>query len=169
VTAPFQDLVDKIADQERVPRAVAQALVDTENIKRNPAIAIRESYGGGSFGLTMITLTTARGLGFTGTPGQLLAPDTNLTYGLRYLRQMFDQVGQGSWSRARAGYNAGPDLSPWPAADVARFERNLARWSGPSPGFQKPPIQIAGIGGWLLPLVILGFLLPLLFTRRRST
>jgi len=167
VSAPFQNLVDQVADRERVPRPVAQALVDTENIKRNPAIAIRESWGGGSFGLTMITLSTARGLGFTGTPGQLLDPETNLTYGLRFLRHMYDQVGQGSWSRARAGYNAGPDLSPWPAQDVARFERNLARWSGPSPGFQQPPIQMAGIGG-LMFLMILGLLLPALFKKRRA-
>ncbi len=163
--APFEDLVNQVADREEVPRSVAQALVDTENSKRNPAISIKERYGGGSFGLTMITLRTAQSLGFRGTPGQLLEPETNLTYGLRYLRQMYDQVGHGSWSRARAGYNAGPDLTPWPAADVARFERNLARWSGPSPGFQKP--AMAGMGGSLILLVILGLLLPLLL--RRST
>jgi soluble lytic murein transglycosylase-like protein len=164
---PFQELIDQVADQEGIPRPVAQALVDTENIKRDPAIVIKEAWGGGSFGLTMITLRTAQSLGFKGTPGQLLDPRTNLAFGFRYLRQMFDSVAKGSWTNARAAYNAGPDMKPWPAADVARFTANLARWSGPSPGFQKPPILRAGIGGWPMVLIIVGLLLPLLFKKRR--
>lgn len=187
MAARYEALIDAIADRERVPRAVAQALVDTENAKRDPSIVIKEAWGGGSFGLTMITLRTAQSLGFTGTPAQLLDPTINVTFGLRYLRQVFDSVSRGDWGRARWAYNVGPDLDPpWPAADKARFLSNLGRWTplkgnpaspaaipavqpGPAPPtFQKPPILRAGIGGWLMPLLILGWVLPMLFRRRRS-
>jgi len=186
MAAKYEALVDSIADAERVPRAVAQALVDTENPKRDPTIILREAWGGGSHGLTMITLATAtKTLGFRGTSAQLIEPSTNLAYGLRYFRQMYDQVGRGDWGRARWAYNVGPDLDPpWPAADKARFINNLARWAplkapavavvapaaapGPAPpAFQKPPILRAGIGGWLMPLILVGWLLPMLFSKRK--
>lgn len=185
--AKYEALIDTIADTERVPRAVAQALVDTENPQRDASIVIPEAWGGGSHGLTMMTLVTAtKDLGFRGTSAQLLDPRVNLTYGLRYLRKMYDQVGRGDWGRARWAYNVGPDLNPaWPANDKTRFLRNLARWTplktaaappaqvaaaapGPAPpAFQKPPILRAGIGGWLMPLILLGWLLPMLFSSRR--
>lgn len=164
---PFETLVDQIGLQERVPGHVAQALVDTENEARNPDLVLSEDWGGGSHGLTMITLTTARGLGFRGTSAQLNEPKTNLLYGLRYLRQMFDQVGNGDWARAYAGYNAGPDLSPWPANAVRRFQGKLDYWISVRrpPGFQKPPTpatNLAAIGGGLQRFLILGLIFTFL-------
>lgn len=189
MVAKFEALIDSVADGERVPRHIAQALVDTENVQRDPSIVIKENWGGGSHGLTMITLRTAQSLGFSGTSGQLVDPTTNLHYGLRYLRQMFDHVGQGDWGRARWAYNVGPDLVPdWPASDKSRFLRNVAKW-GPlkstaaaaapgaaPPAFPKPPTPIkAGVGGAgsLSLFVMMGLLIPVLwrylFPRRRRT
>jgi transglycosylase-like protein with SLT domain len=183
----FESLVDQVADFERVPRHIAQALVDTENAARDPSIVIKEAWGGGSHGLTMVTLRIAQSLGFNGTSGQLLEPTVNLTYGLRHLRNMFDKVGRGDWGRARWAYNVGEDLVPdWPSNDKARFLRNVAKW-GPlksaaapppastssPPSFQKPPTPIqAGAGGsnYLSLFLMLGVLIPFLwrqFTRRR--
>lgn len=186
MAAKYEALVDAVADREGVPRAVAQALVDTENPQRDPSIVIKEAWGGGSFGLSMITLRTAQSLGFPGTPAQLLDPATNLVYGFKYLRQVYNSVGKGDWRRARWAYNVGPDLNPpWPEADKTRFLRHLARWTplkapantapaataaapGPAPPtFQKPPVLRAGIGGWLMPLILLGWLLPMLFSKRK--
>lgn len=162
---PFESLIDQIAAQERVPGYVGQALVDTENEQRQADLILNESWGGGSHGLTMITLTTARGLGFRGTSADLVVPATNLRYGLRYLRQMFDLVGRGDWPRAYAAYNAGPDLSPYPAQAVARFQSKLDLWIARRrpPGFQAPPaaIQKAGAGG-LTAFLMLGALFPML-------
>ena len=89
----FEDLINQIAAQERVPAQVAQALVDTENPKRDPSLLLMERWGGGSYGLTMITLWTARSLGFAGRPDGLKDPTTQLRYGLRYLRRMFRSRG----------------------------------------------------------------------------
>lgn len=178
MAAKFEALVDQVADRERVPRWIAQALVDTENPRRDPTLLIPEAWGGGSHGLTMITFATAtKTLGFRGTSAQLLDPVTNLTYGLRYLRQMFDQVGRGDWGRARWAYNVGPDLNPpWPANDKTRFLAYVKKWgpikgamgeapaAGPPASFQQPPATTAGAGGTWKPspllIVILGALLP---------
>jgi hypothetical protein len=114
----------------------------------------------------MITLTTARGLGFRGTSSDLNEPTTNLRYGLRYLRQMFDQVGNGDWARAYAGYNAGPDLSPWPAGPVKHFQAKLDYWISVRrpPGFRVPPTpaNLAAIGGGLQRFLILGLIFTFL-------
>lgn len=167
----YEELIDKIAAQERVPGFVAQALVDTENEARQADLVLNEAWGGGSHGLTMITLRTARSLGFRGTSNDLVKPDTNVRYGLRYLRQMFDQVGNGDWPRTYAAYNAGPDLSPWPEKAVSRFRGKLDLWIARRrpPGFRSPPTRRAGVGG-LTSLVIWGAALPMLvnFLRRRK-
>jgi hypothetical protein len=174
---PFEDLADQIAMQEAVPSIAAQALLDTENGARDPNLFLSESWGGGSMGLTMITLRTARSLGFKGSQNDLLAPETNIRYGLRYLRQMFDQVGKGDWSLAYAGYNAGPDLSPFPTVAVSHFVANLARWKAiregqakggatSTGGFQMPPGP--GITGWGLLAALGAGLVLLLSTMKRG-
>ncbi|MGH6628097.1 MAG: transglycosylase SLT domain-containing protein [Burkholderiales bacterium] len=163
----FEDLVDAIAAQERVPGVVGQALVDTENEPRS-AGTIREEGYGGAHGLTQITLTTARGLGFRGTSDQLNEPEINLRYGLRYLRAMYDQVGRGDWIRAYAGYNAGPDLSPWPTAHVARFQKKLDIWIAQRrpPGFlQAPaPTSQAATGGRIQMFLVWGLVFTVLLS-----
>ena len=155
----YEDLINQIAAQERVPAQVAQALVDTENPKRDPSLLLMERWGGGSYGLTMITLWTARSLGFAGPTDGLKDPTTQLRFGFKYLRRMFDKVGEGSWTRARAAYVAGPDLSPWPEQDLVRFAGHLARWKGRAPDFRKPPLRLAGAGGLML-LLLAGLFLP---------
>lgn len=166
----FEELINRVADQERVPREVAQALVDTENAVRDPTLVRMEAWGGGSYGLTQITLRTARSMGFAVSGNDLGVPETNVRAGLRYLRMMFDgkdgaTEARGSWIKARAAYNAGPDMTPWPEADIARFTRNLAKWrirygvTVKPPGGTAPPTKRAGLGG-LGILVALGALLP---------
>lgn len=159
---PYEVLINRIADEERVPRVVAQALVDTENSQRDPTLVKMEAWGGGSYGLSMVTLWTAREYGFRGEPDALKDPATHLRFGFRYLRAMFDMIGESDWIRARAAYVAGPDLSPWPEADLERFARNLKRWNGPPLGFPKPPLLLAGSGGLMLGLIVVGLFVPAL-------
>ena len=164
----YEGEINRVAGAAGVPLAVAQAMVDTENIKRDPkAIGDVGSSLGRSIGLTQITLRTARGMGFTGTAGELMFPTTNLKWGFKYLRRMFDRVGRGVWSRAVAAYNAGPDLRPWPAAHVARFNRHYQRWRARyGEGKAPPPTLAAGVGGTVLMMLIVGLALPLLFKKR---
>lgn len=129
--ARHEALINVAADAVGVPRQVAQALADTEDASRNEyGRGDAGRWGGGSYGLFRITLATAKGLGYTGPVEGLYDPSVNARLGLTYLLQMFRTVGAGSWPRAYAAYNAGPDLSPWPAENVERFAGNLKRWAG---------------------------------------
>ncbi len=165
--ARYEDLINQEADRAGIERAAAQALVDTENGARDPLdVQDRGLWGGGSYGLVMVTLPTAQEYGYRGTAEGLADPRANVRAGLAFLAAMFRRFG--SWDKAYAAYNAGPDLTPWPARNVERYMANLARWRERYGGaFQLPPILRAGIGGSLLALVMLGFLLPELFKRFR--
>lgn len=72
-------LVSEVAREQRVPDAVAHALV-----RRESGYNWRAVGGAGEIGLSQIKLQTARGLGYGGTRAGLFDPRTNLTYGLRY-------------------------------------------------------------------------------------
>jgi soluble lytic murein transglycosylase-like protein len=52
---------------------------------------------GGTIGLMQIKLATARGLGYTGDAAGLRDPDTNLTYGVKYLA--------GAWRAANSDHS----------------------------------------------------------------
>lgn len=59
-----------------------------------------------SYGLIGITYTTAQQMGFTGNPGGLFDPDTNVRYGTDYLRWQLDRYSE-DVRKAVSAYNAG--------------------------------------------------------------
>ena len=59
-----------------------------------------------SYGLIGITYTTALQMGFTGNPGGLFDPDTNVGYGTDYLRCQLDRYSE-DVRKAVSAYNAG--------------------------------------------------------------
>ncbi len=61
---------------------------------------------GGASGLMQIKLATARGMGYTGSAAGLLDPDTNLTYGVKYLAGAW-RVAGGHHGRAVGYYASG--------------------------------------------------------------
>ena len=61
---------------------------------------------GGNYGLMQIRLGTARAMGYTGSAAGLLDPQTNMTYGLRYLAGAYRAAG-GNENRAVALYSRG--------------------------------------------------------------
>jgi soluble lytic murein transglycosylase-like protein len=67
------------AQANGVPVPLAKAVIRIESNFR-PAAANR-----GNFGLMQIRLGTARSLGYAGGAAGLLDPETNLTYGMKYL------------------------------------------------------------------------------------
>jgi hypothetical protein len=60
----------------------------------------------GNYGLMQIRLGTARAMGYTGSAAGLLDPQTNMTYGLRYLAGAYRAAG-GNENRAIALYQRG--------------------------------------------------------------
>jgi soluble lytic murein transglycosylase-like protein len=60
----------------------------------------------GCIGLMQIKLATARGLGYTGDAAGLRDPDTNLTYGVKYLAGAY-HAANGDQNRAMHYYASG--------------------------------------------------------------
>lgn len=59
-----------------------------------------------SYGVMMVTMGTAKEMGFTGTPEELQKPETNIHYGCKYLRKQYLRY-KGSIPDTAAAYNAG--------------------------------------------------------------
>lgn len=87
-----------------VPPALAHAVVILESRYR-PRIVSK-----GNYGLMQIRLGTARAMGFRGSPRQLLQPETNLRYGMKYLARAWRASrgnGCGTIKRYQTGTGAG--------------------------------------------------------------
>src|ERR1700742_3725528 len=111
-TLPFsRAALAQRAQYEAVIATLAKIyLVPEELVHR---IIIRESKyqasllgSGGAIGLMQIKLATARGLGYTGTAEGLRDPNTNLTYGVKYLAGAY-RAAEGDHERAIHYFAAG--------------------------------------------------------------
>src|SRR3984885_1305005 len=76
----YEELVAKHAQANGVPVALVHRVIVRES--RYQAHLVGR---GGTIGLMQIKLATARGLGYAGDAEGLRDPNTNLTYGVRYL------------------------------------------------------------------------------------
>lgn len=94
-----------------VPVALVKAIIGQESnfIANAMNLAGRDLTRGGAYGLMQMTLQTAQGYGFTGSPTDLLDPTTNLLYGCQFLRDVYNQAGQDP-AGAASYYNGGRPL-----------------------------------------------------------
>lgn len=76
----YDALVAAQASANGVPEVLVHRVIVRES-RYQPGLVGR----GGTIGLMQIKLSTARGLGYTGTAAGLRDPETNLTYGIKYL------------------------------------------------------------------------------------
>jgi len=79
-TPELRRLINKHADLNNVPRSLVHRLAIREST-HNPA-----ARNGPYYGLLQILPQTARNMGFQGQPNDLLDAETNLKYGVKYLR-----------------------------------------------------------------------------------
>jgi soluble lytic murein transglycosylase-like protein len=89
--AQYESLVAVHARANNVPEVLVHRVIVRES-KYHPDLVGR----GGTIGLMQIKLATARGLGYTGDAQGLRDPDTNLTYGVKYLA--------GAWRAANSDH-----------------------------------------------------------------
>jgi soluble lytic murein transglycosylase-like protein len=114
-------LVTAKAQQHNVPVRLAHAIVEKES-NFNPRAMAQ-----GNYGLGQIRCGTARGMGFRGPCSNLLDPETNLDYSMRYLRSALDRS-NGDWCKAATLYNRGTHTRPVRSAycdRVLRIARSL--------------------------------------------
>lgn len=98
---PYSKLIEQYAKNYGVPTALAHAVVRHESNYR-PNVRGKA----GEIGLMQIKLTTARGLGYSGSAKGLYEPSTNIQYGMKYLA-MAHKLGGGSTCGTILKYNAG--------------------------------------------------------------
>lgn len=79
-TPRLRGLINKYADRYDVPRALVHRVVQRESDYRPDA------RNGPYYGMMQILPQTARGIGFRGEPAELLDAETNLKWGVKYLR-----------------------------------------------------------------------------------
>jgi soluble lytic murein transglycosylase-like protein len=97
----YEALVAAHAQANLVPDALVHRVIVRES-KYQPNLVGR----GGAIGLMQIKLATARGLGYKGDAAGLRDPETNLTYGIKYLAGAFRAAG-GDHDRAVRYYAGG--------------------------------------------------------------
>jgi soluble lytic murein transglycosylase-like protein len=97
----YSNIINRYASTYGVPSALAHAVVRHEsNFQPN----VRGKAG--EIGLMQIKLSTARGLGYTGSAKGLYEPSTNIQFGMKYLAQA-QKLGGGSTCGTILKYNAG--------------------------------------------------------------
>ena len=94
-------LVRAHAQANNVPEALVHRVIQRES-RYQPQLVGR----GGCIGLMQIKLSTARSLGYTGDAAGLRDPDTNLTYGIKYLAGAY-RAANGDHARAMHYYAGG--------------------------------------------------------------
>lgn len=93
-------LIDKYSAEYEVPKSLVHRVVRRES-SYNPRAQSRSYYG-----LMQIHPQTARTMGHKGSAGELLDAETNLRYGVKYLRGAW-LVANGSEDRAISWYSKG--------------------------------------------------------------
>jgi soluble lytic murein transglycosylase-like protein len=99
--ADYEALVASQASANGVPVELVHRVIVRES-RYQPRLVGR----GGTIGLMQIKLATARGLGYTGDAEGLRDPNTNLTYGVKYLAGAY-HAANGDHARAIHYYAAG--------------------------------------------------------------
>jgi soluble lytic murein transglycosylase-like protein len=131
--ADYDALVATHARANGLPEALVHRVIVRES-RYQPRLVGR----GGTIGLMQIKLATARSLGYTGDAEGLRDPNTNLTYGVKYLAGAY-HAANGDHGRAIHYYAAGY----YQAAKRQRLEVAASRpleWSGnPQPLFVTAP------------------------------
>lgn len=99
--AEYEALVATHAGANGVPVALVHRVIVRES-RYQPRLVGR----GGTIGLMQIKLATARSLGYTGDAEGLRDPNTNLTYGVKYLAGAY-RAANGDHNRAMHLYASG--------------------------------------------------------------
>jgi soluble lytic murein transglycosylase-like protein len=120
-SAPLDGMAAAQASANGVPVSLVERVIKRES-GGNPRAVSR-----GNYGLMQIRLGTARAMGFSGSAAELLDPQINMTYAVRYLAGAYRAAG-GNENRAVALYASGyyyqakaQDFSPYAAAASSGF------------------------------------------------
>ena len=97
---PYASQIAHYASMHGVPVKLADAVVRLES-RYNP-----RARNGANLGLTQVSYTTAKSMGYGGSPAGLFEPSANLNYGIKYLAQAYRLAG-GDTCRTIMKYQSG--------------------------------------------------------------
>jgi soluble lytic murein transglycosylase-like protein len=100
-TRPYDSLIASHASSNGIPAELVHRVIVRESRYRANAMG-----RGGASGLMQIKLSTARAMGYSGSAAGLLDPETNLTYGVKYLAGAY-RTARGNHGRAVSYYASG--------------------------------------------------------------
>jgi soluble lytic murein transglycosylase-like protein len=98
---PYDSLIASHASSNGIPPELVHRVIVRESRYRANAMG-----RGGASGLMQIKLSTARAMGYSGSAAGLLDPETNLTYGVKYLAGAY-RTARGNHGRAVSYYASG--------------------------------------------------------------
>jgi soluble lytic murein transglycosylase-like protein len=116
-------LVAKHAAENGVPFGLADAIIRIES-RYTPGIM-----HAGNYGLMQLRAETARGMGFSGSPGALLDPEVNLRFGMKYLGQAY-KLAHGDTCLTVMRYQSGFGATRLSAANRAYCARARSMMAG---------------------------------------
>lgn len=86
LNTPYIDIILKESKRQGVDPNIVVALIEVESNFNRHATG-----RAGEIGLMQIKLPTARGIGYTGTRAELYNAETNIRYGVKYLREAYNR------------------------------------------------------------------------------
>ena len=98
---PYNSLIANHASSNGIPAELVHRVIVRESRYRANAMG-----RGGASGLMQIKLATARAMGYSGSAAGLLDPETNLTYGVKYLAGAY-RTARGNHGRTVSYYASG--------------------------------------------------------------
>jgi soluble lytic murein transglycosylase-like protein len=137
--ADYAGMVAAHARANGVPEALVHRVIMRESRYQPQLIG-----HGGTIGLMQIKLATARGLGYTGDAAGLRDPETNLTYGVKYLAGAY-HAANGDHGRAIHYYAGGYYyIAKQQRLEMARQSETIAQAElepngNPAPAFGAAP------------------------------
>jgi len=85
--SPLHEMIRVAAISHDINPEIALGLVDVESTFKPNAVK------DGNYGLMQIRMATAKAMGFRGSFTELLMPENNLEYGMRYLHYCYEKHG----------------------------------------------------------------------------
>lgn len=101
----YDNEIRALATAYQVPPNLVKAVIMVESAWNPNAIRGEAHLADASRGLMQVLYSTAKSLGYVGSPEGLFDPAQNINIGTRLLRRLHDQLG--NWTDAISAYNGG--------------------------------------------------------------
>jgi len=156
---PYSAMAQQYADLYGVPSLWVEAVIQTESSGNPAATRYEARLSESSWGLMQLLESTARNLGYNGPAEGLLDPQTNIDFGTKLIRQLYDRVGEDAAAMYSA-YNSGSETLYKTSAQVALNTNHfLANLDALTAQFAESPVvqtAVGSVAGGLILLLLAG-------------